>query len=77
VVHAIPHQVYDPLVAVLPVFTVFIAIEAVAYMFKRDGEPSSRQGYSAIDSRTSIAMGLMNGNVTPAWSVRNGAVPSS
>jgi sterol desaturase/sphingolipid hydroxylase (fatty acid hydroxylase superfamily) len=57
VIHAILHQVHDPLVAALPVFAVFIAIEAVAYLFERD-EPSVGRGYSAIDSRTSIAMGL-------------------
>jgi len=57
VIHAILLQVHDPLVAALPVFAVFIAIEAVAYLFERD-EPAAGRGYSAIDSRTSIAMGL-------------------
>jgi sterol desaturase/sphingolipid hydroxylase (fatty acid hydroxylase superfamily) len=56
-IHAILHQVHDPLFAALPVFAVFIAIEAAAYMFERD-EPAAGRGYSAIDSRTSAAMGL-------------------
>ena len=53
-IHAIPHQVHDPLLAALPVLAVFIAIEAIAYMFERD-EPPAGRCYSAIDSRTSIA----------------------
>ena len=56
-IHAILHQVHDPLVAALPVFALFIAIEAVAYMFESD-QPSAGRGYSAIDSRTSTAMGF-------------------
>jgi len=61
-IHAILHQMHDPLYAAMPVFLVFIAIEAVAYRFERD-EPTAGRGYSAIDSRTSIAMGF--GALTP------------
>ena len=56
-IHAILHQLRDPMYAALPVFLAFIAIEAIAYRFDRD-EPPAGRGYSAADSRTSIAMGL-------------------
>ena len=39
------------------IYAVFIAIGTVAYLFERD-EPAAGRGYRAIDSRTSIAMGL-------------------
>jgi sterol desaturase/sphingolipid hydroxylase (fatty acid hydroxylase superfamily) len=51
------HQLHDPLFAALPVFFMFVAIEAVAYAFERD-EDSAGRGYIAIDSRTSVAMGV-------------------
>ena len=56
-IHAILHQLHDPLYAAIPVFFVFIALEAVAYRFERD-EPPVGRGYSAADSRTSMAMGF-------------------
>jgi len=55
-IHAILHQLHDPLYAAIPVFFVFIALEAVAYRFERD-EPPAGRGYSAADSSTSMAMG--------------------
>jgi sterol desaturase/sphingolipid hydroxylase (fatty acid hydroxylase superfamily) len=66
-IHAILHQVRDPMYAAIPVFFAFIAIEAIAYRIDR-GEPSAGRGYSAIDSRTSIAMGL--GAVTAGLAFR-------
>jgi sterol desaturase/sphingolipid hydroxylase (fatty acid hydroxylase superfamily) len=56
-IHAILHQLHDPLYAAIPVFFVFIALEAVAYRLERDESPAGR-GYSAADSRTSMAMGF-------------------
>ena len=53
-IHAIPHQVHDPLLAALPVLAVFIAIETIAYMFEGTSPPLAAVS-SAIDSRTSIA----------------------
>ena len=66
-IHPILAQLHDPLYAAIPLFFVFIAIEAVAYRFERD-EPSPGRGYSAADSRTSIAMGL--GAVTAGLAFR-------
>ena len=63
-IHAILHQLHDPLYAAIPVFFVFIALEAVAYRFERD-EPPVGRGYSAADSRTSMAMGF--GALTSGW----------
>jgi sterol desaturase/sphingolipid hydroxylase (fatty acid hydroxylase superfamily) len=56
-ISAVLHQMRDPLVAALPLFALFIAIEAVAYRFERD-EPAPNRGYSAIDSRTNVTMGV-------------------
>ena len=55
-IHAILAQVHDPLYAAIPVFFVFIALEAAAYRF--EATSSADRGYSAADSRTSIAMGF-------------------
>jgi len=54
---AILDQLHDPLIMAIPVYFLFVAIEAIAYGLERDEQPAGR-GYRAIDTRTNTAMGL-------------------
>lgn len=58
--HAIVEQLRDPLGVALPFFFVFIGIEAVAFRFLDDDERPKKdaKGYSYLDARTSVSMGL-------------------
>src|SRR5690349_9631815 len=56
-VEAILAQLHDPLVVAIPLYFLFVGIETVAYRLERD-EPSAGRGYSAIDTRTNVSMGL-------------------
>src|SRR5271165_414196 len=68
---AILRQLHDPLYAAIPVFFAFITIEAIAYRSEKDQPPAGR-GYSAADTRTSIAMG--SGAVTLGLAFRAAAL---
>jgi len=49
-------QVQNPILYALPFFGVFIAIEVV--LLRVAGEHETRGGYSAVDTRTSLTMGM-------------------
>ncbi|MFF2083364.1 sterol desaturase family protein [Nocardia sp. NPDC058176] len=49
-------QINNPLLYAIPFFAVFIAIEAVS--LRHAGHEDTPRAYSAIDSRTSISMGM-------------------
>ena len=48
----------DPVTYAIPVFIVFIVLEAASLRFLEDEEPGRYRGYERKDSRTSILMGL-------------------
>jgi sterol desaturase/sphingolipid hydroxylase (fatty acid hydroxylase superfamily) len=56
VLHALEAQLRDPVGYALPVFFLFIGLELLALRFADDDPP--RRGYLAVDSRTSLFMGL-------------------
>ena len=56
VMHTIWLRVEDPVLLATPIFFVFIAIEAL--LLRAAGPHETRRGYSPIDTRTSITMGL-------------------
>ena len=48
----------DPVTYAIPVFIVFIVLEAASLRFLEDEEPGRYRGYERKDSRTSMLMGL-------------------
>jgi sterol desaturase/sphingolipid hydroxylase (fatty acid hydroxylase superfamily) len=48
----------DPVTYAIPVFIVFIALEALSLRFLADGDERGYRGYEARDTRTSMLMGL-------------------
>ena len=54
------HQIDNPIVVALPVFGIFIAIEATFYWWdaRHEQRLGDERGYRAVDTRTSLSMGL-------------------
>jgi sterol desaturase/sphingolipid hydroxylase (fatty acid hydroxylase superfamily) len=48
----------DPVIYAIPVFIVFIGLEALSLRYLEDEQPGRYRGYERRDSRTSILMGL-------------------
>lgn len=55
-------QLSSPLLYAAPFFVLFIAIEVAA--LRHAGQEGGRRGYSAVDSRTSIGMGVISTGFT-------------
>ena len=65
-------QLHDPVGYAIPVFFLFIGIELLALRFHDDGDEVPPKGYSGIDSRTSLSMGL--GSVVVGLFLRSGSL---